>query len=197
MKRVFIILTVMMLCLSGCTKKEEQLSENSSNTEEDEHKTIEVDERLIDVTITFPNSFFTTFDTTAEEYVDSFQKEDSRIKKVVLNEDQSVSMTISKADYKKMLSEMEENVNESLEKIIEDDSNSVIAIDHNKDFSVFDVRLSADELSFADSFLVLSFSMLGGFYQMFAGNKEIEVKVNFIGTDGTVINTWDSSELDN
>lgn len=197
MRRWWIILTVVMLSMSGCARKEEQFSEESKDTEEtEEHKTIEVDESLLDVTITFPNSFFETFDTTAEEYIAGLQKEDSRIRKAVLNEDQSVSITISKADHKKMLSEMEENINKSLQEIIDDDSNSVVAVEYNRDFSEFDVRLSADELSFVDSFLVLSFSMLGGFYQIFAGNKDIAVRVNFIGTDGSVIYSWDSAELE-
>ena len=201
MKKIVILLTVLLLCISGCAKKEEIPAAESSNNESaaaeetESHETVEVDESLFDVTLTFPNSFFETFDSTAEEFVAGLQEEDSRYKKVVLNDDRSVSVTISKSDYRQMMIEMEESVNESLQEIIDDENFSVTSIEHNKNFSEFNVKLSGNELGFSDSLLVLSFTMLGGFYQMFNGDEDPKIIVNFIGADGTLIETWNSSEM--
>lgn len=195
MKRIIILLVVCVLCLTGCSSpKDDGKTDNNENNNTNE--TVTVDENLIDVTITLPNDFFTTFDTTAEEYVAGLQDENHNFKNVVLNEDKSVSITMTKAEYKKMMSEMEEGMESSLQEIIDDENFTVKAIDHNKDFSEFNVTMSSNELGFADSFLVLSFAMLGGFYQMFDGNENPQVIVNFIGADGNVINTWNSTELE-
>jgi len=189
------LLVVCVLCLSGCSSNKDN-SKTDNNESNNTSETVTVDENLIDVTITLPNDFFTTFDTTAEEYVAGMQDENHNFKNVVLNEDKSVSITMTKAEYRKMMSEMEEGMESSLQEIIDDENFTVKAIDHNKDFSEFNVTMSSNELGFADSFLVLSFAMLGGFYQMFDGNENPRVIVNFIGADGNVINTWNSTELE-
>lgn len=194
MKKIIIVFVVCLLCLNGCSNNNQ--TENTDNSgENNTNETVTVDENLLDVTITLPNDFFTTFDTTAEEYVAGLNDENHNFKDVVLNDDKSVSITMTKGEYKTMMSEMEESMESSLQEIIDDENYTVKEIIHNKDFSEFNVTMSSNELGFADSFLVLSFAMMGGFYQMFDGNQSPQVAVNFIGADGNVINTWNSTEL--
>lgn len=194
MKKNLIVLLILLLCLCSCGKKENANNEEK-NPEENQSETIQVDEGLFDVTITLPNSFFESFDTTAEKYVNSMNSENGdKFKKIEINDDNSVSITMTKAKHNELMSELEKSLDETLQEMINDDTYSIVAVEHDKKFENFKVELSTNEVGFAESFLTLAFSMYGGLYQLFDGNQDPHVVVKYIGSDGTELQTWDSKD---
>lgn len=183
-----------MLCSCG-TKKE---TDNSETPKEEvkEQETVTVDEGLLDVTITLPNSFFEQFETSAEEYVQSMDEGDT-FKKVEINDDGSVSITMTRAKYNEFMKEMEKSVNDSLQEMINSGEYAFESVEHDNKFENFTVKLSTDEVGFAESFMVVAFAMYGGIYQLFGGNQNPHVVVKYIGSNGSELLTWDSSELNN
>ena len=88
--------------------------------EEKQEETVTVDENLLDVTVTLPNSFFESFETTAEDYVDSMNEGNQKIfKEVKVNDDGSVSITMTKTQYNEFMGEMEKSIDDSLKEMID------------------------------------------------------------------------------
>lgn len=97
-------------------EKQEIESIQSTSTEEQESEGgIEVDTGLFDVTITLPASFFEDVsDFDPETY-----NEEQGYKKTVLNEDGSVSITMSKAKHNELMAETKSTIDQSFEELIE------------------------------------------------------------------------------
>ena len=94
--RKYILVLLVTLTLISCGNAKEVSKENA--TASPSTQTVEVDESLFDVTITLPNSFFESLDTTAEEAVKNQEESGSNFKSVKLNDDQSVEITMTKSD---------------------------------------------------------------------------------------------------
>ena len=193
MKKILtILLSIMMLfSLVGCGEKK---NETTTENPKQENETLNVDEGLLTVTINLPNSFFESFETTAEDYVNGLKAdstEEELFKEVILNDDGSVTLKMSKSKYNKLMDEMAKSVDESIQELINDNENypNIANIKANSDYTQFDVTLASNQLSFMDSFVTIAFYMYGGIYQMFTENPNMDIKVNFYGADGTLIDT--------
>lgn len=188
-------MAVIMACsLVACGTK----SDETPAPAEETTQAVEVDEGLLNVTITLPESFFTLMDTTAEDYVTQItEAEDNKFKEVKINDNGSVDITMSKKDYKELMLNLGESIDESLQKIVDDQETfpNIIAAEANKDYTEFTVTLESGELGLTDSFSVISFYMLGGMYQAFDGKTESRVIVKFVDKDGNLIETADSSKM--
>ncbi len=196
---VLIVLSVLIL-LTGCGSKNETKNDNDAQGSEiqETSDTVTVDEGLLDVTITLPNSFFETFlDTNAEEYIASLGENSGSFKNTVVNEDGSVSVTMSKKDYNEFMSELETNIDDSLKDLINDESYAIESIDHDKKYETFTVKLSTNEVGYMESFMSIAFVMYGGMYQMFDGNENPHIIVKYIGQDGTELEVLDSDKMGN
>ena len=197
MRKIVIPILSVLLILCGCGNKTKQGNTTESSPAEEKTDTVAVDEGLLNVTITLPNSFFETFDTTAEEYVNSFNSEegeDKAFKNVVINEDGSVSITMTKAKYNEFMKEIASSLDDSLQEMIDSGDYAFESIEHDKKFENFTVRLSGSEAGFLESFMVIAFGFYGGIYQLFDGNESPQVKVQYIGADGSEVLSWDSKE---
>lgn len=191
MRKIIISILLVMLLLCGCGSKKGTNENSDSSTE-----TVEVDEGLIDVTITLPNSFFEYFDMTAEDYIESMESEETKsFKKVEKNDDGSVSITMSKKDYKELMKQITANLDDSLQEMVNSEDYSFESIEHDAKFEDFKVKLTTNEVGLVESFMVIAFSMYGGIYQLFDGNQNPHVAVKYIGADGNELMAWDSSEM--
>ena len=177
---------IMVVSFVGCGATEnneyvESGTEQKNNSESS--APLEVDEKLFNVDVTLPASYF---EGMTEEEIKSAAKESGFIN-CEINSDGSVKYTMSKAKHREMLEELKTNAIESFDKLTSGDEKvaSFIEIKYNDDFSKIDVFVDPNLYSSWDSFYVLSFYILGAYYQMFAGvdAEKIDVIVNFINNE--------------
>lgn len=188
MKRILSVLLSLFLCFGmiacGGSEKEESAKESeTSNT------AIEVDENLLSVDITIPASFFegedmTTFDTTA--YV-----EENNFNEAAVNQDGSVTVTMTKARHKEIVAEMQASTEESYQELINNtDMPYIENISHNGGFKT--VTVEVDRAGYDNAFLDMTPFVVGFqsmFYQTFTGDKlHCEVVMKYSDT-GDVIST--------
>ena len=200
MKIIFLkVGLALSLFFCGCGNKNEKAQSNEAQPNpEKSAETITVDEGLLDVTILLPNSFFESLGSSAEEFVNSTDDEDNKkFKKVEILEDHSVRITLNKVEYKLLMEELEKSINNNLQELLDNPEYAFETIEHDKKFENFTVTLSSEEVGFVEGFLVVGFMMNGGIYQLFDGNQKPHVVVTYQKSDGTVLNTWDSTTMNN
>ena len=154
---------------------------------------IGVDENLITVEVTMPAAFFE--DETPEE-IQANAKEQGVIS-CTINEDGSVTYKMTKAKRREMLNGFKKAIDDTIQDFTSGGENapsSYKSVSYNSKVTQFDVRVdrAAYENSFFDSLYVMSFYMLGGYYQIFDGVPEdqVNVIVNFIDdSTGEIIET--------
>ena len=185
-KLLALILAVLMLVSFAACASEKDKAENEPNesVEATEGSSpIETDENLLTVTVNLMASFF---EGETEEEIKAKAKENG-ISKCVVNEDGSVTYTMSKAKHKEMLKELEDGLTEASESLIsgENKVESFLEIKANKDLSEFDIYVNPDKYTAWDSMNKMTFFMLGIYYQCFAGVdfNEVDVVVNFINNE--------------
>lgn len=154
---------------------------------------ISVDENLITVEVTMPAAFFE--DETPEE-IQANAKEQGVIS-CTINDDGSVTYKMTKAKRREMLNGFKKAIDDTIQDYTSGGENapsSYKSISYNSKVTQFDVRVdrAAYENSFFDSLYVMSFYMLGGYYQIFDGVPEdqVNVIVNYIDdSTGEIIET--------
>ena len=152
---------------------------------------IETENGVFYVTVTVPANLMG--DGVTQESIDA--KAGKTYTSAKLNDDGSVTYKMTKKQHKEMLDSLSENFEQSLQDLVDDDNYSFTKIDHNDDFTSFDVSVSSEELGLMDSFSVLIFYTYGGMYSIFTGRDAENITVNFYGASGTLINTANSSDM--
>lgn len=205
MKKILLILLAlsMFITFAGCSSNdssdvetssplESETVEDSLQEDEDELSAIgdvEVENGILTVSITLPASLVK--DVTQED-LDSDTS--GTYQSAKLNDDGSVTMKLTKTQYKEMLASISQELDACIKEISESDDYNIDKVEHNDDFSKFDVTLSTDEVGLYDSIASLAFYMYGGMYQIFKGSKSANVVVNYYDTNGALI---ESSDLSN
>lgn len=150
----------------------EKESENSAG--------IQVDEGLLDVEVTMAASFFN--DQTEDQIKAGAEK--NGYSNCKINDDGSVTYTMSKKKYAEMLDKMKESFVETIAECLDGEYAvaSFVDIQHNDNFSKIDVYVDATQYTVRDKLYVLPFYIAGAYYQAFSGvaNEDINVVVNFI-----------------
>lgn len=188
LKNILIILTVifMLITLTGCTNKE--------NTEDsDEPTEIGVEENLLTVEITIPSNFL---EGQTQEELDNIAKEKG-YNSIILNDDGSATYKMTKLQHKKMLKEMTEKFNQTLNEMIGSENYpNFTEITVNDNFTDFIIKTKSTELDLNESFSVMTFYMYGGMYNIYSGDKIDNVHVKFINdTTGAVISESNSKDM--
>ena len=123
----------MMLSLAACgDPKDDSKADATSSSQPEE---VEVEKELFDVVITMPADMVgeTTQEELDAESSDYFHS-------AVLNEDGSVSMTMSKKQHKALMKEFAQSIDEELQEMIgSEDYPNITDIKANKDYTHFDV----------------------------------------------------------
>lgn len=205
MKKILLILLVlsMFITFAGCSSNdssdvetssplESETVEDSLQEDEDELSAIgdvEVENGILTVSITLPASLVK--DATQEDLDNDTS---GTYQSAKLNDDGSVTMKLTKTQYKEMLASIFQELDACIKEISESDDYNIDKVEHNDDFSKFDVTLSTDEVGLYDSIASLAFYMYGGMYQIFKGSKSANVVVNYYDTNGALI---ESSDLNN
>lgn len=193
----------MFITFAGCSSNdssdvetssplESETVEDSLQKDEDELSTIgdvEVENSILTVSITLPASLVK--DVTQEDLGNDTS---GTYQSAKINDDGSVTMKLTKTQYKEMLASISQELDACIKEIGESDDYNIDKVEHNDVFSKFDVTLSTDEVGLYDSIASLAFYMYGGMYQIFKGSKGANVVVNYYDTNGDLI---ESSDLNN
>ena len=140
----------------------------SAEKKEAAENKVAVDDSLLTVDVTLGSAFFE--DSTPEE-IQAAAKENGFLK-CRINDDGSVTYTMTKAKRKEFLNEYEKSIEENLKAFIEGDQAvaSFQEIRHNGDFSEFNVYMDTEKATMWDTFYCIPLYLSGAYYQVFAGS---------------------------
>ena len=153
---------------------------------------VETENGIFFVTITLPANL--VGEEVTQEELD--EKVGESYLSATLNEDGSVTYKMTKAQHKAMLDGFASSMQESIQEIIDSDDYATTAVTYNEDMTQFDVTVSTEELGLYDSFSVLTYYMYGAIYGIFSGKTPEKVIVNFYNANGDLIETADSSQME-
>lgn len=206
-QKIVSLLFASALILGACgeettnTENDQEVNDNqeevTKDTENDDttDETVEVDKKLINVEITLPASFL-ELEGDEEINIDEMKEEakENGIKDVELNNDGSVTYTMSKSKHRELLDEMQEGIEENIDEVVNsEDFPSIKEIQANKKYDRYDVIVDQEsyENSF-DGFGVLGVAFSSMYYQLFEGvnPSDYEVIIDMIDEEtGEVFDT--------
>ena len=179
---------VLVFATAGCATTTETSSGNSgggsettNNSDTDAESTeesggIEVDEGLLTVVITFPESFVSMGETEmTQETVDASAAEQGYLGGK-LNDDGSVTYTMTKLKQRELLDQMKSDFDDSIQETLAEYPN-VKSVTRNDDFSEISIEVSEQDL--ATGFLAFGFSFTAYFYQVLDG-KEFATDIVYV-----------------
>ncbi len=188
MKRTFCIglALVMVLGFSACVSSAKTAPDNQE--ESSTQSKVVVDENIITVDVTLPATFFEGKDMSTFD-ADAYTQEQG-FKKAVLNDDGSVTVTMTKAKHWEMLEEISNQCDTSFAEMVESENTPYIKnITHSENFNT--VTVDVDRAAYeAATFEMTPFTLglSGMMYQVFSGDDQhVEVTIKDVDT-GDVIN---------
>lgn len=183
------LMAILIFTLSAC---------GGGGDEKENEGSVAVDEGLLKVEITLPADFF-----DGETDVDIKAAADEQgFSKCVVNENGSVTYTMTKAKRNEILKEMEASFEESADELIndtEDGPSSFTEITHNKGFKLIEMKANENYGGF-DGLAMYSMIMMGAYYQLFDGVNpdELDITVRVIDKDsGEELASLSAEELRN
>ena len=201
MKRIVagLLSGLMLFSLVACGQKSGDVSASqgadasSSSADSSQGGAISVDQNLFDVEITIPASLIE--EGMTQEALDE-EASASGYKSAVLNDDGSVTYTMTHQAHDKMMEELRKSIEQSMAEMIDPETYpSFEEISANDDYTEFTVKVSSNELGLAESMSALGFYMLGGLYNAFNGTPADDIAVFYVNADtGDIINEAHSSD---
>lgn len=167
---------------------------DGSSSELDSLGDINVDQNLFDVTVTVPAEY--TEDLTQEELDEAAESEGY---KAVLNDDGSVTYTMSKAQHAEMMKGLAESINEAMAAMVgSEEYPDITSVSSNDDFTEFTITTTNSEISLAEGFSVLALYTYSGLYHIFDGTPVDNIHIDYVNADsGEIIDSSDSKDLEN
>ncbi len=176
MKKTLVILLALITAVLFIACADKNVDEKSSDS-------INVDEGLLFVDVTIPAAFFE--DTTEAEIKEEAKEEG--YKSCVVNEDGSVTYTMTKLQHREALREYKEEIDENIDDMLngDDQASSFVSIDYNDKMTKFDVYVDSSLYSDWDALYALTFYFSGMLYQTLDGvaEEDVDVEVNFIDNE--------------
>ena len=111
------------------------------------------------------------------------------------NQDGSITYKMTKEQHQAMLEQLAVSFDNSLQEMIDNENYTISNITRNNDFTVFDISLDGAEPSVSDSFAAFSLYMYGELYGVFNGNRPEHVIVNYLDSNGNLIDSDDSATM--
>lgn len=155
---------------------------------------IEVENKLLTVTLTMPADFVTA--TTQEELEES-AKETGNFISVKLNDDGTATYVMTKSAHKELMDTTRAGFEQQLQEMVRsEDYPKITDIKVNDDFTKFEVTTENEEPDLAESFASLGFYMMSGTYHVFNGTQPDNCQVVFYNAQtGEIIQEANSSEM--
>ena len=143
--------------------------------------------------------FFVTITIPAEFEEETTQEELDKLVGVkyvsaIKNEDGSVTYKMTKAQHKASMEETAASIDRGLQEMVDSGEYSFTEINHNDDYTYFEVKMSTNEFGWNDIFSVILFEVDGSLYGLLAGHENEIITVEFYNPDGEMIGSWDSTQ---
>ena len=183
MKKWLIAFSATALLLTACGGENE--------TKENSGESLNVNKGMVNVDVTLPASFFIA--TTEEEII--AEAKENGVTETVVNEDGSVTYTMSKSKYKEMMKEMGDSVLSTIDEIVNsEDYTSIKEISYNKDFTEFDVKVNRQQYEAGfDSFAIVGLVIVSTYYSAFDGKSGEDLQTVFNMVDETTGEIYDTA----
>ena len=111
------------------------------------------------------------------------------------NQDGSITYKMTKEQHQAMLEQLAVSFDNSLQEMIDNENYTISNITRNNDFTVFDITLDGAEPSISDSYAAFGLYMYGGLYGVFNGNRPEHVIINYLDSNGNLIDSDDSATM--
>ena len=156
---------------------------------------IEVEDGLFDVTLTLPADYAS--DITAEEIAQ--QVADGKVHTGVLNDDGSVTYTMSKAQHAALLESVAAQLRSTLDDMIGSaDYPNLTVIETNDDFTDFTVYTTTQPgaVGLSDEMSVLIYYTCGKMYGIVSGQEPDNIHVDILNAEsGELVSSHDSKDF--
>lgn len=204
--KIWITGLLVTLLVSGCSSGAVETTTDSVtdgsagvNTEtesQEEGGSVEVDEGLFNVEISFPVDFFGDEFELTQEQVDETVAEEGWVSGKI--ENGVVTYVMPKSARDEFLGEQKDALDESIQDEFAQNPGVYEEITYNDNLTEFEAVV--DREAFESSFTFFAFSVViqAGFYQLFDGTPEDErgVIISYVDKDtGEVFDTYDSADL--
>ncbi|MCQ2080217.1 MAG: hypothetical protein MJZ11_01075 [Lachnospiraceae bacterium] len=119
---------------------------------------------------------------TSSSYMVKTLEGNSRVKEIIYNVDGSVTLTFGAIDRYLLLHSLKKTFNEELDKLLLDDNLKIYELDHNSDFTEFNVKIIRKELTMTDTVTTLLYYAYGEIYNIVKGTdfEDLDITVTFI-----------------
>ncbi len=186
--KTFATFALLAVTLSGCSA----VSSNGAPTPASS-ETIAVDETLTTAAITIPASIMQMGEGVTQKDVDASVAK-SGFDSGVLNDDGSVTYTMTQAKHREILDEYAASVDSSIADSIKSEK-SIKEVTHNDSFTEFTVTVdrAAYEDSISAQFVGFGLALTASMYQAFDGVGEGGYKVTLNFVDESTGKTFDTS----
>ena len=183
MKKWLIAFSATALLLTACGK-ENKIEGNYIDF-------LNVNKGMVNVDVTLPASFFIA--ATEEEII--AEAKENGVTETVVNEDGSVTYTMSKSKYKEMMKEMGDSVLSTIDEIVNsEDYTSIKDISYNKDFTEFDVKVNRQQYEEGfDGFAIVGLVIVSTYYSAFEGKSGEDSQTIFNMVDETTGEIYDTA----
>lgn len=184
---ILVVLSFAGCAQSGADSTTGNNNDNGSTTESTSAK-IETDEKLLTVEIKLPASMFEGEDMTKFD-ADAYANEQG-FKSAKVNEDGSVTITMTKAKHRELLEEMANTLDTNFKDFVNGESTPYIKdITHNDDFTAVTMKVDKAAYENAFDFTPLAIAMSVAMYQAFT-ETEYHVEISIVdAATGTEINS--------
>ena len=175
----WILAGVMLLSLAGCggkTAANDGAGESSGG--------VEVEKKLLTVDVTIPALFFE--DEDMSEFDPVAYAEENGYQKAALNEDGSVTVTMTKAKHTELMEEIKTSAESSFSELANNEDYPYIqSIRHSDSFDSVDILVDQsvyDQAGLEILFLPLGLYMLAGMYRAFDG-QDSTCQISFVDAE--------------
>ncbi len=107
---------------------------------------------------------------------------------IILNENGSVTYTITNDQHKEMLDNLRTGINQTLNAMIgSEDYNKITAIEPNDDFTYIKVSLSSKDINYNNSMSMIQFKTYHLLYSAFNGTPDADLNVEYYNKEGELV----------
>ncbi len=184
------IVLISGLLVSCATAEEPEIELPAADTQSEEDESlselealgdVEVDRGLFLVEIVLPADFSQGL---TQESLDE-NLDESGFRSATLNDDGTVTYTMTKRRHDELLAELRESIQGSVDEFIADEPDNYSSVTFDENLRNFTVAVNADNFNGEAAWLEFSLAFQAGFYYIFAGTKEANQKftVTYVDQD--------------